>query len=43
VYVTAADTAGGNPNQDLIHSRHGRGKFRDVELIVLRKKQSFHM
>ena len=38
----AADSTGGNAHQDLVRTRNGGGKIRDVELIVLRKKKSLH-
>ncbi len=42
MYITAADSTGGDAHQDLVRTRHRGGKIRDVELVVLRKKQSFH-
>ena len=32
MHVTATDTAGGNPHQDLVYARNGRGKIRDAAL-----------
>ncbi len=42
VYVAAADSAGRDTHQDLVRTRYGRRDIRNVELIVLRKKQGFH-
>ena len=42
VDITAADATGGDAHQNLVRARYGRGKIRDVELIVFREKKSFH-
>ena len=40
--IAAADAAGRDAHQNLVRTRHRGGNIRDVELVVLRKKQSFH-
>ena len=43
VHITAADATCGHTHQDLFRSGHRCRQIGDVELVVLRKKQSFHI
>jgi hypothetical protein len=43
MYITAADSTGGNAHQNLLGPGHWCRKIGDIQLVVLREKKSFHV
>jgi hypothetical protein len=43
MYITAAYSTGGNTHQNFLYTGNGCGKIGNIQLVVLREKESFHV